>query len=206
MSKKALVDNIFKPNKDGVSEWISREELSSTPLALSKNGNMRHGVLFGVNYYNWEVERGNRREISKMRTNGLSERSLISTTRPIRKDIDKYHKEMGCVVCGSHCDLVTDHKNDLYNDPRVLNIETQTIYDFQCLCTHCNLQKRQIAKKTRETCKRIGATTIPSLRVFGIDFIEGDDTYDEKDIYAMKGTYWYDPVAFMEHIRMTCRL
>jgi hypothetical protein len=40
------------------------------------------------------------------------------------------------------------------------------------------------------------------LKIFGIDFIEGDDeTYDSSDINAMKGTFWYDPVIFMETIK-----
>ena len=106
-----------------------------------------------------------------------------------------------CVVCGCTSNLVTDHKNDLYNDPRVLNTQTQTKEDFQCLCTHCNLQKRQIAIKTRKTEKRYGAINIPSVAIYGIDFINGDENYNVTDINAMVGTYWYDPVAFMEFIR-----
>ena len=54
-------------------------------------------------------------------------------SRPIRPDIHKCHKEMGCVVCGSHSDLVTDHKDDTYSNNRVLDASTQTIDDFQCL-------------------------------------------------------------------------
>ena len=110
---------------------------------------------------------------------------------------------MGCVVCGSHSDLVTDHKNDLYNDPRVLCAATQTIDDFQCLCNHCNLQKRQVSVKTKQTNQRIPATDIPQLAIFGIDFIHGDKTFDPSDVNAMVGTYWYDPVAFMAHIKTT---
>lgn len=45
MSKKALVDHIFKPNSDGVSEWITKEEVSSTPLELSKNENIRTTII-----------------------------------------------------------------------------------------------------------------------------------------------------------------
>jgi 5-methylcytosine-specific restriction endonuclease McrA len=48
-------------------------------------------------------------------------------------------------MCGSHSNTVIDHKNDLYNDETVLNVDTQTIDDFQVLCTHCNLLKRQIS-------------------------------------------------------------
>jgi hypothetical protein len=63
------------------------------------------------------------------------------------------------------------------------------------------LQKRQISKKTKEIGKRIGATTIPSLAIFGVDFIEGNETFDETNINAMVGTYWYDPVEFMKKIK-----
>ena len=38
------------------------------------------------------------------------------------------------------------------------------------------------------------------MKVFGIDFISGDETYDADNIDAMKGTYWYVPVPFMEGI------
>lgn len=38
------------------------------------------------------------------------------------------------------------------------------------------------------------------MKVFGVDFIEGDKNYDIDDVDAMKGTFWYDPVAFIEGI------
>ena len=122
---------------------------------------------------------------------------------PISKDILEYYKKIPCVNCGSKAELQCDHKNGLYNDPRVLDIKTQTKDDFQSLCRHCNCQKRQIEKKTRETSKRYGATNIPSLAIFNIDFIEGDDTVNLKDINALKGTYWYDPIEFMKHIKIS---
>jgi hypothetical protein len=52
----------------------------------------------------------------------------------------------------------------------------------------------------KETKKRYGSTNIPMMKVFGIDFISGDETYDADDVDAMKGTYWYDTVDFMEGI------
>jgi hypothetical protein len=48
--------------------------------------------------------------------------------------------------------------------------------------------------------KRYGATNIPSLSVFGVDFIQGDETFDINDPNAMVGTYWYDPIAFIKEI------
>jgi hypothetical protein len=125
------------------------------------------------------------------------------TTRAIRNDILEYYKNQKCVVCGTNTDLQCDHKNGLYNDPRVLSLETQTLEDFQSLCRHCNCQKRQVEKKTRETGIRYSATNIPSLSIYSIDFIEGDTTLDITNPNAMRGTYWYDPIAFHKHIHNT---
>ena len=197
--KQKEVDALFNPDEQGCSEWVLREKITASVLDWGNNGVARHGVYFGDKRYKWE-KKGQRR-ITALRTIGFSDSYLYNACRPIRNDIHEYHKKMGCVVCGSHSDLVTDHKNDLYNDPRVLNVKTQTIDDFQCLCNHCNLQKRQVSKKTKEIRKRIGATTIPSYAVFGIDFVEGDETFDEKDINCMVGTYWYDPIEFARKIK-----
>ena len=195
--KQKAVDNLFKPDISGCSEWIDREIIDKNEeLNWGKNGNARHGIYFGDKRYIWEKQGKSR--IIALRTIGFSDNVLYGASRPISENIRKILEKTGCVVCGSHSHLVIDHKNDLYNDPRVLNLKNQTINDFQCLCNHCNLQKRQISKKTKELGKRIGATTIPSLAFLGIDFIKGDETFDEKDINAMVGTYWYDPIEFMK--------
>ena len=199
--KQKEVDKVFRPDLSGNSIWVSREDIKRSPmLDWGNNGAARHGVYFADKRYIWEKQGD--RSITALRTVGFSDCALYGASRPIRKDIHEHHKAIGCVVCGSRSDLVTDHKNDLYNDPRVLNAKTQTIEDFQCLCNHCNLQKRQIAKVTREFGKRIGATTIPSLAVFGVDFIEGDESFDGTNVYAMVGTYWYDPVEFMKMMKI----
>jgi len=123
---------------------------------------------------------------------------MFETNRPIGDHIYEYFKNKPCVVCGSYSDTVVDHKNDLYNDPRVLNIRTQTPDDFQTLCNRCNLRKRQTAKEMRETGKRYPASNIPMLVPLDIDFSSGDLTYDPTNPNATNGTFWYDPVAFIE--------
>lgn len=80
-------------------------------------------------------------------------------------------------------------------------METQTKEDFQSLCIECTLEKKRVSKDTIKTKKRYGATNIPFLKVFGIDFIEGDETFNPADVNAMKGTFWYDPMAFTEGVR-----
>lgn len=122
--------------------------------------------------------------------------------RAIRKDIRDAIVKLSCVVCGTSTNIECDHKNDLYNDPRVNNLATQRIDDFQPLCKHCNDQKRQVVKKTKETGRRYGATNIASLKALGVpDFTVGDETFDPQSVTALVGTYWYDPVDFMSKVR-----
>jgi hypothetical protein len=125
----------------------------------------------------------------------------IKNTREIRNDIREYFKNYLCIVCGNS-DIEIDHKNGLYNDIRVLNIKTQCIDDFQPLCRHCNQQKRQSIIYTKKNGKRYKASNIPQLKIFGVDFIEGNEDFDINNINAMVGTYWYDPIKFMNHIKM----
>ena len=194
--------SVFKPDVQGVSEWLTREELQQAGVLSHKtNGLFRHGVAFGRPEFKWlkEPQRG---PIKKIRIDGYSNNGK-EMGRPIRKDIreELLSKYPRCIVCGCSNSLIIDHKNDLYNDPRVLNSETQVKDDFQVLCNHCNLQKRQVSKVTKEIGKRIGATAIPSLSIFGVDFVEGDETFDETDINTMIGTFWYDPVEFMKKVK-----
>lgn len=202
--KQIAIDLLFQPDYNGISKWIDREMIDKdNELAWGNNGVTRQGILHKDNRYIWEFKRQNNKPSAKIlavRTNGYNKDFSIAINRPIREDIKLFYKKIPCVVCGSKSDLVTDHKNDLYNDPRVLCTKTQTIDDFQSLCNHCNLQKRQILKKTIETNKRYSAKNIPSLAIFNIDFIEGDKTFNIKDINAMKGTYWYDPIEFMKQV------
>ena len=120
--------------------------------------------------------------------------------RPIRKDIRNFYSKEPCSVCANISNLVCDHKNDLYNNPRVLDTKTQLFSDFQSLCNHCNLQKRQIAKITKRTGLRWKATNIPHMKHWGVDFTRGGEQYDPNDPDAMVGTYWYDPIQFHKDV------
>jgi hypothetical protein len=120
--------------------------------------------------------------------------------RPIRDDIKKYHSNFWCVKCNAK-KTICDHKNDLYNDPRVLNSNTQTKEDFQSLCNNCNLRKRAVALKRDKEKKRQPPTPdILSINM-GINFTNGNEYYDPSDPNALVGTYWYDPIAFGKECR-----
>jgi hypothetical protein len=128
---------------------------------------------------------------------GLLDRS---SARPIRNDIRAALKDGPCVSCGTTSQIEIDHKNGLYNDPRVLSSETQLITDFQPLCKHCNDQKRQTYNYTKSTGKRYPATMIPMLRPFGIDFVKGTEDFNPLDPNATEGSYWHDPIQFMNEL------
>lgn len=119
--------------------------------------------------------------------------------RPINTNIRKQITSLSCVVCGTGT-TVCDHKNDLYNDKRVLCLETQLHNDFQPLCNHCNLQKRQICKIEVQTKKIYSAKKIQSYKSYLFEFPWEKKAYDEKDINCKKDTYWFDPVEFNNNI------
>jgi hypothetical protein len=200
-SRENKFQQIFKPNSYGKSEWVERKNWENTSLDWGKNGTARHGIYFGQKKFNFEVRRGKHSKIIALRTTGHNVNILHGADRPIRDDIKRALTKKGlpkavCVHCGQTSSLVPDHKNGLYNDPRVLSKKTQTENDFQCLCNGCNLRKRSIDKKTRETGIRYGANNIPSEAIYNIDFVDGDEKLNKDDPDAMVGTYWYDVVEF----------
>lgn len=128
-----------------------------------------------------------------------SKRTNISK-REINEGIKREIINSSCVNCGSHNDVICDHKNDLYNDSRVLNVKTQLITDFQALCNHCNLQKRQVCKKEKETKKLYSAKNIPRYKNLPFEFPWEKKIFDITDMNCKVGTYWYDPVEFEKNI------
>jgi hypothetical protein len=115
--------------------------------------------------------------------------------RPIDKKIHKEITSNSCVVCGTN-ETICDHKNDLYNDERVLIIKTQTVDDFQPLCNHCNLQKRQICRLEQENKKIYSAKNIQRYKIYDFEFPWEKKNYDKLDIHCKTDTFWYDPVKF----------
>ena len=84
----------------------------------------------------------------------------------------------------------------MYNDERVLNLKTQKLDDFQALCNHCNLQKRQVSKKESEYQKIYSIKNIPQFRYYFFEIPWEKKNYDIDDINTKVDTYWYDPEEF----------
>ena len=89
----------------------------------------------------------------------------------------------------------------IYNDARVLNLQTQLISDFQPLCNHCNLQKRQICREEETKQQIYSAKNIEQYKVYTFEFIWENKKYDKNDILCKYDTYWYDPVKFNQLIQ-----
>lgn len=121
-------------------------------------------------------------------------------TRPINKIIHKEIIKNSCVICGTNTEIICDHKNDLYNDERVLDIKTQVLSDFQPLCNHCNLQKRQICKNEEKTQKIYSAKNIQRYKKYLFEFPWEKKVFDKTDITCKNDTYWFDPVEFENKI------
>jgi hypothetical protein len=120
--------------------------------------------------------------------------------RPINKIIHKEITSKSCVICGTKTDIICDHKNDLYNDERVLDSKRQKIDDFQPLCNHCNLQKRQVCKQETQTQKIYSAKNITRYQQYRFEFPWEKKVFDKTDIYCKNDTYWFDPVEFDKKI------
>ena len=120
--------------------------------------------------------------------------------RPINRDISLLIKMNSCVSCGSHSDIICDHKNDIYNDERVLNVKTQLLNDFQPLCNHCNLQKRQVFKDEVKNEKIYSAKNLQRYNVYLFEFPWEKKNFDTEDINTKIDTYWYDPIEFNNKI------
>ena len=174
-------------------------------LLVASNGNQKFSPAWErTNDEDNEIEK-DIQSLPKSSGNSISMIKIYGTltgnlsSRYIRKDIRASLKGLTCVFCPVKS-VEIDHKNGLYNDDRVLNSKTQCIDDFQPICKHCNDLKRQIVKTMKETGKRPPATSIPSLKSYGIDFTTGNEHFDPKDVNAMVGMYWYDPVKFHQDL------
>lgn len=114
---------------------------------------------------------------------------------PIAGHIRKHFKGMQCIACSTTKKVIVDYKNGILNNPRVLDINTQTIDDFQPLCTYHYHIKQQYMRqmlitKIRPPCPDMFFVS------HGIYYIEGTEVFDETDVNWGIGSYWYDLDAF----------
>ena len=72
--KQEKIDKVFKPDINGISDWISRDTVNKEIKKTGNNGIMRNGrpsFCSNDNRYIWETKR-NRRSITHFRINGFN--------------------------------------------------------------------------------------------------------------------------------------
>lgn len=204
INKEKLVEQIFKPNTNGISKVLTRKQLENTELKLGNNGNIRHNIPYNVLKYKWKITRLNNNstgKVIKLQTIGFNNNNKC-LNRPIDKKIrktllDKYKK---CIHCGNNKNLCIDHKNDLYNDIRVLNVKTQSITDFQVLCNKCNKDLKHQANVYEKKENNLFIAKQLGIYPFVNDIISyypwEMKIFDINDINCKFNTYWYDIEEF----------
>jgi len=151
--------NLFQPNVEGISNWVSVDEVINAGLSWSNNGNVRRGVAFGVYEYEWEFKRSLNRKIIEMRLIGYN--NSISFRQNIRKDIvDELRKQTrsnfapDCIVPLVDSDKEIDHRwgrKELPKYEYINDLNKQTINDFQLLSHSHNQFKREQCVKCKQT-------------------------------------------------------
>ena len=196
-SKAYLFLKLAKPDSEGNTRWVSKDEFVGEYASLMfKNGAdwCRKESLIAKTYnieFDKSVTPGN--SIDRIRLNGLKD--LEDGSQNIRSDIKKYYKTKRCVILGTSNPEV-DHKNGWKNDYKVMNTSTQKREDFQPLSKAANDAKRQFCKECRRTKKRFDAKSLG----YPISFYAGDEEHDETEKGCV-GCFWYDPLEFRKHLK-----
>lgn len=197
-SKIELFLELAKPNKNGVSRWVSVNEFIGNykNLALGNGGSWCRKSSTLAKKYNVEFDKSQTKgnAIDRIRLNGFNIQETFN--QAIRQDIKNFYKNQKCVmlgVCGKseNTTIEIDHKDGRKNDVRVASLQDQRLEDFQPLSKAANDIKRQICKTCKETNKRWSAKNIKGNPY---DFYEGDENYTEE--LGCVGCYQYDPVAY----------
>lgn len=193
MNRTELVLELFNPDKQGFSRWISKNELVGKYETLfPTNGNM---WMRNKGIAHLKLEKETIDGIIHWRFNGMVENQKSS--RPIKKEIKDVLSKKPCVHTGfnhtKNNPIVIDHKNGRYDDIKVLNILTQSLDDFQPLCNQANLLKRSDCNNCMKTNLRFDAKKLG----YEISFLEGDENY----VGSCNGCYWFDCLKFKSNLK-----
>lgn len=202
MTKKELFLELAKPNKQGISRWVSVSEFIDQykRLQLGNGGSWCRANSSLAKEYTIDFDKNitNGNSIDRIRLSGFNNRKIFNQN--IRKDIKDFYKTKNCVMLGingnsENTKVEIDHKEGRKNNHRLSNLTEQKLTDFQPLSKAANDIKRQICKKCKETNKRWSAKNIKGNPY---DFYIGDENYSEE--LGCKGCYQYDPVEYRKVI------
>ena len=196
MTKPEKFIKLAKPNKDGISRWVSCSEFTGEFEDL-KFGNgaswARKESTLAKKYiieFDKSITPGN--TIDRIRLNGYSGSSY---SQHIRADIKRKISSQRCVILGTSKPEV-DHKNGMKNEDRVMQNEEQKLSDFQPLSKAANDAKRQFCKECRKTGIRFDAKRLG----YPMSYYQGNENVSN-DENCCVGCFWYDPIEFRKHLK-----
>ncbi len=197
-TKPYLFIKLAKPDKDGKSRWVSKNEFIGdfAPLMFKNGADWCRKESSIAKYYILEFDKsitsGN--GVDRIRLNGLKSEKERLGSQAIRSDIKNFYKKKRCVILGTSNPEV-DHKNGWKNDTDVMNLSTQKIEDFQPLSKAANDAKRQFCKECRKTKKRYDAKQLG----YPISFYKGNENHTG-EANGCEGCFWFDPIEFRSHL------
>ena len=160
------VTNLFSPDENGVSDWVTVAQVIEAGLKWTSNGNVRRGVAFNVSEFHWEFDKV-KNKIERMRLIGTNDE--LAFQQRIRKDIiDELRQQTksnfapDCIVDLIDNDKEIDHRWGRKDDPQFIhigNVKNQSVDDFQLLSHSHNQLKRQKCKECVETNVRFDGQT-----------------------------------------------
>lgn len=191
-----FIDLANPDEKTGISRWVSKSEFIGdyNDLALGNGGGWCRKESALAKHYIVEFDKtispGN--SIDRIRLNGFNDQATAN--QAIRADIREEIRKHRCVVLGTSS-VEVDHKNGRKDDPRVWDLKTQLLSDFQPLSKAANDAKRQFCKECKATEQRYDATRLG----YPISFFEGEAKFHPEP--GCIGCFWHDPKEFRKHLR-----
>ncbi len=203
-TQKELFIELAKPNKNGISRWVHKDEL----IDKYKDLYFANGLSWGrkgsplAKEYIIEKDRSHSsgNGIDLIRLNGFNTSIDRNISQTIRADIKREISQKRCIVLGTNrsCDhkVEVDHKDGRKVDKRIMNTKTQALDDFQPLSKPANDAKRQFCKECNETNLRYDAKKHMG---YTISFTKGDINYTKE--LGCIGCFWFDPMAFRQELK-----
>ena len=191
--QKAL--RLFKPDDNGISDWVAVTEFNAAGLKWDKNGNLRYGVAWGIKVIKWGVKRvgSERSAITHLRMEGWNREHSNQQTQLITAAVRAAFSDTN-IDAFSQLPIPKgrkeiDHRFGNKDHPDYINLykrENQKPEYFQVVFDVINSIKRQQCNECRSSGIR------PSHPVHG--FVEGDETHAER--FPCKGCYLAEPERY----------